>query len=90
MLAVDDTEFNLMPLKQMIEFSFKIPVETAINGKIAVDMYREAVNRKCGCQLRVPRLIIMDLGMPVMNGEDATVEILKLMPKPKLGDPELT
>ena len=56
----------------MITANYKIPVETAMNGKLAVDLYADAVKSKCGCNFRVPRLIIMDLGMPVMGGEEAT------------------
>ena len=74
----------------MLENVFKVSVETANNGQVAVDMYREALNRECGCKHRVPILIIMDLGMPVMGGQEATEHILKLMPKPKKGEQELT
>ena len=89
-LIVDDTEFNIIPIKSMLVSIYKVPVETANNGKIAVDMYKEAVNRECRCEQRAYKLIIMDLGMPVMGGEEATIEILKLMPKPQLGEEELT
>ena len=89
-LMVDDTEFNIIPVKRMINETFNVPVETAINGKIAVDMYQEAISKQCGCDKRAFRVIIMDIGMPVMGGEEATEHILKLMPKPKPGEEELT
>ena len=74
----------------MLKSEYKVPADTAINGKIALDMYKKALNKECGCSKRVYPLIIMDLGMPVIGGEEASEEILKLMPKPKENEPELT
>ena len=65
---VDDTIFNVLPLKYMIKESFDLDIETALDGQIAVNMYRESLSKPCQCDLRAYRLIIMDLGMPNMNG----------------------
>ena len=78
-LIVDDTEFNIIPVERMISNHFNIDVATASNGKIAVEMYRECLSKPCQCSLRAFKLILMDLSMPVMNGDKASSEILKLM-----------
>lgn len=38
-LIVDDNSFNLIPLEMLLENNFSIKVDTAMNGKIAVDMF---------------------------------------------------
>ena len=58
-------------------------VETAPNGKVAIEMYLDAFMRPCGCEYRAFKLILMDLGMPVMGGEEASKHIMKLMDKQK-------
>jgi signal transduction histidine kinase/CheY-like chemotaxis protein len=59
-LLVDDDEFNQMIMSEYIPQPPMI-VDTAINGKVALDF---VMNYR-------PDLIIMDLEMPVMNGFDA-------------------
>jgi CheY-like chemotaxis protein len=39
-------------------------------------MFKELLDKPCGCMLRTYRLIIMDLGMPVMDGKEASRIIL--------------
>jgi len=36
---VDDIDFNLIPLKEMVQGQFKKTCDKAENGQIAVDMY---------------------------------------------------
>jgi CheY-like chemotaxis protein len=59
--VVDDTSFNIMAVKCMIFENFQLGVDEAVNGKIALEMYKEGFEKKCGCQDRTYKLIIMDL-----------------------------
>jgi CheY-like chemotaxis protein len=86
---VDDTAFNIIPIKFMIEEHYGIQIEIATNGKEACDLYEEALKKPCKCTSRTYKLIIMDLGMPVMNGQDASRFILAMMKKAE-PDVELT
>lgn len=65
-LLVDDIDYNLTLLKEILE-----PVgficATATNGKEAIEVVK-TIN---------PHLILMDLKMPVMSGEQALIEIRK-------------
>ncbi len=61
LLAVDDVEHNLNLIKEYFAAT-KVAVIGAANGEEAVRLARE----------RRPDLIIMDLGMPVMDGYEAT------------------
>jgi CheY-like chemotaxis protein len=71
-LIVDDNLFNIMPIKSLTEEEFKVFPETAINGQIAVDLYKEGYKKVCKCKNRAFKLIIMDIQMPVMNGIQAS------------------
>jgi two-component system chemotaxis response regulator CheY len=53
-------------LSEMGDFS----VEFSINGKNAVENYKNLSEK--------PKIIIMDHRMPIMNGFDAMIEILKM------------
>ena len=44
-----------------------------------MDLYLERLKLPCQCSVRVFKLILMDLSMPVMGGEKASEEILKFM-----------
>jgi len=67
-LVVDDTAFNIIPVKAMLYDHYRIKIETATNGLEACELYKIALAKKCNCSLRTYQLIIMDLGMPKMNG----------------------
>lgn len=63
-LVAEDNEVNQIVISQILEntdLSFKL-VE---NGRLVLDLYRS----------QPPRLILMDVSMPVMNGNMATVAI---------------
>ena len=49
-------------------------------------MYEAWLNKPCGCVHRVPPLIIMDLGMPIMDGKEASKLILAMLKKAKTPD----
>ena len=78
-LAVDDNEFNIIPLSTLIKDYFDIDIEQCANGAEAVEMYREGFERPCKCNLRAYRLIFMDLNMPVMDGKEASKKILDMV-----------
>ena len=63
----------------MLETHYGIQADTACNGQIGVEMYLKRLNKLCMCSMRTYRLILMDLSMPVLSGEDAAKEILKFM-----------
>ena len=60
-MVVDDIEMNIVPVREMIKRYYQLDVETATNGRIAVEKYIEKFKKKCGCSLRAFRLILMDI-----------------------------
>ena len=64
-LIVDDDPTNLYVLDQFLQGEGFVTI-TAVNGAEAVDAFRE----------HRPWLILMDLSMPVMDGFEATRQIL--------------
>ena len=73
---VDDDQ-SLQRLYGLIlkEAGFEI-IDTAINGKDAIEKYTNLEGK--------PDLILMDHRMPIKNGLDAMVEILKINKKEKI------
>jgi len=45
--VVDDTDFNLLMVTTLIKKNFDIVPEEAVNGQIAVDKYKEGLDKKC-------------------------------------------
>jgi two-component system chemotaxis response regulator CheY len=73
-LIVDDVSYVRKTLKQILtNRGFRV-VGEAENGEEAVKLYQETR----------PDLVTMDLAMPVLNGVDATREILKLDPEARV------
>jgi CheY-like chemotaxis protein len=64
-LIVEDDEDIQAIYREMLEMTFELEVRQAFNGKEGVD----AVNEKR------PDLIVLDLLMPVMNGEEFLKEL---------------
>ena len=44
-MIVDDTEFNIIPVEQMLIKHFNVKVTKAPNGKVAVDMFTEGLQK---------------------------------------------
>jgi CheY-like chemotaxis protein/HPt (histidine-containing phosphotransfer) domain-containing protein len=68
-LVAEDNKTNQLIAKSLLE-QIGITVLLAVNGEIAVDLYRRNPD---GIDL-----ILMDLHMPVMNGYEASAEIRKI------------
>lgn len=66
-LVVDDEEMNLIVLSKILQRA-GYEVATATNGQEAIDRSRRTPQ---------PKIILMDLMMPLMSGWDATQEIKK-------------
>ena len=78
-LIAEDNVFNMMAVVSIIMDKYKIKPIEAINGKIAIDMFKEAMNKPCKCPNRAYKLIFMDINMPIKDGYQATEEILKMV-----------
>jgi hypothetical protein len=59
--VVDDTDFNVLAVRLMIKEYFMLDVEEAQNGKIGYEMFKEGLDRECGCENRTYKLVFMDL-----------------------------
>lgn len=68
--------FNLIPLELILKEMFGLSVDKAMNGQEAVNMYAANLAKKC-CDKRY-KLVLMDLNMPIMDGYEATVQIIQL------------
>ena len=75
-LIVDDNQFNNVALEYIIKES-GFAVDQAFNGKEAVEKYQADLDKTCNCTHRYS-LILMDLQMPVMDGFEATQEIMEV------------
>jgi len=71
-LVVDDIYFNMMAVRLMIEDKFNMGVSEALDGNIAVDMFKAELDKPCGCPNRAFKLIFMDMSMPIMGGLEAS------------------
>ena len=89
-MIVDDNNFNIVPVKMMLENKFAEIADTAENGQIALLKYQASINHPCNCPNRTYKLIFMDIAMPVMNGIEATKRILELERERRTGTTEMT
>lgn len=72
-MVVDDNEFNLYSLREILSNYFALESDFAVNGQVAVEKFKQS-------QACCPhRLIFMDLSMPVMDGFEATRQIWDLI-----------
>lgn len=74
MLIVDDESFNLDVLTYQMKH-FKFEIETAFNGKEALEKYERQLAKKCFLWCKIYKVILMDLNMPVMTGWEAVQRI---------------
>eukprot|EP00347_Sterkiella_histriomuscorum_P007736 403347751 len=75
-MIVDDSMFNLIPLELMLQNINNLQVIKAYNGLEAVNLYKERLQKTC-CNNKF-KLIFMDLNMPIMDGYQATQNIIQL------------
>ena len=80
-LVADDMEFNIIPVRFLIKQNYQIDIEDACDGKVALEKFKKELNKPCGCINRAYRLIFMDIGMPVMDGIEASKKITALIKK---------
>ena len=78
-LVVDDMEFNIIPVRFLLKQNYNIDIEDASDGKVALDKFTKELKKPCGCINRAYRLIFMDIGMPVMDGIEASNKITNLI-----------
>ncbi len=76
-LVVDDNEFNLLPLTIMLKANHKIICVKALNGAEAVRIFKKDRAKRC-CKNYI-QLILMDLVMPILDGFDATTQIMDIL-----------
>lgn len=69
-LCVDDDPITLMLCKKVIErTSFAQEIITAQNGEEAFQYFKKIIAEiKKGNAVKYPKLVLLDLNMPVMNG----------------------
>ena len=75
-LLVDDMPFNLIPVTLLLQEEFGIDAHTATNGQDAYEQYKKLFDKECGCPERTFKLIFMDIQMPIMDGIEATKNII--------------
>ena len=80
-LIAEDNEFNMETVVQLLKaIDSEIELVEAQNGKIALQKFRESLNKPCNCPDKGFRLILMDIQMPVMGGIEAAEKIIKERP----------
>jgi CheY-like chemotaxis protein len=72
-LLVDDNKVNQYLLKTALSYNYKCSIDTAENGIIAIDMFKN----------KDYDIIFMDIQMPDMDGYETTIEIRKIQAEMK-------
>ena len=75
-LIVDDELFIVELYRDILQLRGYKVVGTAFDGEEALRRYNESLDK--------PDVVIMDHRMPVMNGVEATREIMRVNPKQKV------
>ena len=70
MFIVDDDQSILKLLKILLQHNGFRVIGTAKNGQIAIDKFKALPEE--------PDVVLMDYRMPIMNGIEATIELLKI------------
>mgnify|MGYP001405864386 CR=1 FL=1 len=76
-LIVDDNDFNLMALKNLID-GMELKSVQAHNGKIAIEAVLDKKKSDC---CKAFKIVFMDCDMPVKNGFEATRELKEMQKK---------
>lgn len=63
---VDDQEFNLNVLQNILAFNYQIKTTCCISAKVAVELYKVRLMSQC-CD-RFYKLVLTDIQMPNMDG----------------------
>jgi two-component system response regulator DegU len=75
LIVVDDHEMSRESLRSLLEFDHNLRiVDEAKDGQEAIEV----------CRLQHPDLVIMDVGMPTVNGFEATRTIKEELPTTKV------
>lgn len=65
LLVIDDDDINIFIIKKIVEKTgFDIEMVSKSNGQQAIDYLSERISQG----LVLPRLVLIDINMPVMNG----------------------
>jgi len=79
-LIVDDNPFNLMVAQNFL-VALGYEVETATSGKEALEKVKELSEKN-----KLPRFILMDIQMPVMDGYETTRRLKKMVERREIKD----
>ena len=65
LLVIDDDDINIFIIKKIVEKTgFDIEMVARNNGQQAIDYLKETISQN----KTLPRLVLIDINMPVMNG----------------------
>src|SRR4051812_45159275 len=82
LLVENDEDHAFLFIRALRRSDLEVEVDHAIDGKAAVD-YLESRRNKKGPSGRLPDLVLLDIGLPVLNG----FEVLQwLSSQPELGE----
>ena len=84
-MVVDDNFMNRFALKSIIAYHGYSSIEVQ-DGADAVNIINDLIMKN---KLRKLLLIFMDLQMPIMNGIDSTIEIIKICKEAKINSPPI-
>lgn len=68
LLVDDDSIYNLLHKKLINSTGYKNHIEIALNGQIALDYLNDSFKNPHDTKHPLPRLILLDINMPLMNG----------------------
>ena len=86
-LIVDDEPFNILAMKGLLK-QFKCEFDVAYNGKLAIEKIQEKANPSLLNRIDKEgyKLIFMDFSMPVMDGYETTMLLMKEIKEGRLPD----
>ena len=76
-LVVDDDAYNLLSI-QTILGSFSLTADEALNGQECLQMVERRMQKVCGENCGMYKLVIMDFNMPLMGGLEATRKLREM------------